>query len=743
MSTSAQNNPPPSDRDVLVLANQAWSRGELRAAYSQITGRFGQTPDKKPVAIGLARLLLEMGRAGEAVALVDGIQDEAQGPALEGIRSIGLISDGSIDEGRMRLEALVAAHGGLMPAAAVLPNLDLATGNLAEAAARYEALSSHLQEGASALVWNALSCAARLDFTDADNRTGAAEQAARVDTSRGIRPSGGDAIRFTPITLDGPSADEVAEGLAPMETDPGLTGAGAGRVTIAIAREVGFDGADHPLRSLGQARGHVHIIGDLTDEDRAALPGILGAAVSLEPDVGFSAGGAECMALARAYLWLKSGTAAEVALHFVSEEMPAETDVSIGVPVDGDADMLLADRRWLVPWRRFDLQNAVFRNTSATIRFLGRAVARIMDRPIVDARVAGDRWLAQSALYGAWYETVIVREEALTIASPSGPEVPPLLEAPLPGGFQPTEVELLNQRERADVSQQFRDVRLALDIPGIWAFLDGFNRNQRLRWRNINREISARNLGLRAEPDFIGHKPSGPAKVDGSLKENSLRGWAAGRLVETKMSYEPYPHAVVSDLLPADTYADMLEELPDLDALAWGTNADYPDRGEIGVDKAASLFGPAIQAALVLFNDRPMLSLLLERLGLEHVLSRCRSAGLEAVIKARLTIDRTKYSLGPHIDAERRLATVLYYLPRTDADADVGTVICRPKPGIKGAGYGLHGRFEHYEILDQAPYLPNTAFAFANVGPAYHGVLPIDRTLIRPMIQYTVYLVNA
>ena len=734
-------SPPLSDRDVLQAANGAWARGELQSAYDQIVGRFGAAPVKPPVAVGLARLLVEMGRFEEAGLLTKGLQVTGQEAAIEGIRAMALIASGATGEGRKELEALVAEHPGFMPYAAVPAGLDFAAKKLESTSSGFETLSGFRQEAARALVWNGLSRAAHMDFTSADACMGAAERIARLETERRVRPAGGDAIRFTPISFHGPTVEETLGHFGGCGVEAAAGTPAKGRVAIVVLS--GQETEAEAWQRIKAAADHLHLVGPVTSSVRAAAAEAFGEAVSVEASTNFGAGGADSVALARGYLWLKGGTASSVLMLRMLFGETEATSIVDGISRPTDAGVHVRDTPWLVPWRRFDLDGALFENSEGSIRFLGRAVARLMRRPSVDEAVDGDRWLAQSALFGAWYETVVVREEPLIIGAPLNGSRPPVLDEPLSGTFQPTAVELLSLEEPVEISRRFRDARLAGDVAGMRDIVDGMDRNRRLRWRNIYRDLSSRLLTLRETPVFGGAAPPDTEGQEALLREPGIRGWTARRLVETPMTYDPFPFGVIEDLLPPDTYAEILSELPDPDTLAWGTNNDYPDRGEIVSAGRTTVFGPRTREALSLFNDGPMLELLLDRLGLERVISLSRDAGFEPMIGAKLTMDRTKYSLGPHMDSERRLATVLYYLPATDADKDVGTLICRPKPGIKGAGYGLHGRFEHYDILGQAPYAPNTAFAFANVDEAYHGVRPIDRTLIRPMIQYTVYLVSA
>ena len=105
--------------------------------------------------------------------------------------------------------------------------------------------------------------------------------------------------------------------------------------------------------------------------------------------------------------------------------------------------------------------------------------------------------------------------------------------------------------------------------------------------------------------------------------------------------------------------------------------------------------------------------------------------------EAMLVDDRTRYSLGPHSDAQTKVITLLFYLPADEARPHLGTSIYTPRdPNFRCAG-GPHYPFEKFERVITMPYLPNTLFAFFKTDNSFHGVEPVrDEDYRRHLLFY-------
>ncbi|MEQ9138619.1 MAG: 2OG-Fe(II) oxygenase [Thalassobaculum sp.] len=109
--------------------------------------------------------------------------------------------------------------------------------------------------------------------------------------------------------------------------------------------------------------------------------------------------------------------------------------------------------------------------------------------------------------------------------------------------------------------------------------------------------------------------------------------------------------------------------------------------------------------------------------------------GLEAIE------DRTGYALLPHVDAYRKMVTVLIYLPEPGADEMLGTSIYtlnRTKGG--SATFGDTDRLprEEFGVAATVPYRPNTALIFPPGMNTFHGVEPVAAGTSRRLVQFQI-----
>jgi len=109
--------------------------------------------------------------------------------------------------------------------------------------------------------------------------------------------------------------------------------------------------------------------------------------------------------------------------------------------------------------------------------------------------------------------------------------------------------------------------------------------------------------------------------------------------------------------------------------------------------------------------------------------------GLEAIE------DRTGYALLPHVDAYRKMVTILIYLAEPGADESLGTAIYtfNRVDGFQ-ARFGDTDRLprEDFGIAAKAPYRPNTALIFAPGANTFHGVEAVAAGTSRRLIQFQI-----
>ena len=224
------------------------------------------------------------------------------------------------------------------------------------------------------------------------------------------------------------------------------------------------------------------------------------------------------------------------------------------------------------------------------------------------------------------------------------------------------------------------------------------------------------------------------------------------RIASTPVVHDPFPHQVVTEVFPARFYQDLLDMLP--------TDGTYRSIGETGTLSSADAYSDRYVCDLV--------DLAAEEMDTEHTFWReltgwlmsdrfrdflvgCYSqptterigagSAMRATVDARFVRDRTNFAIGPHTDSPRKLLSLLFYLPRTAAQAHLGTSIFAPlDPEFRCTG-GPHYPFDRFRLTETAPYVPNTLFVFFRTDQSFHGVEPIrDDNVERNLLLYNVYV---
>ncbi|MBD20958.1 MAG: hypothetical protein CMM37_07955 [Rhodospirillaceae bacterium] len=85
---------------------------------------------------------------------------------------------------------------------------------------------------------------------------------------------------------------------------------------------------------------------------------------------------------------------------------------------------------------------------------------------------------------------------------------------------------------------------------------------------------------------------------------------------------------------------------------------------------------------------------------------------------------KNDFSIDTHVHPARELTNGLLYLPKTDSDAEQGTVIYNSKDGVTieydPDNYNSY-ETKDFQVVFKAQYIPNTLIAWKNNSVAYHG----------------------
>jgi hypothetical protein len=197
----------------------------------------------------------------------------------------------------------------------------------------------------------------------------------------------------------------------------------------------------------------------------------------------------------------------------------------------------------------------------------------------------------------------------------------------------------------------------------------------------------------------------------------------------------PFPHFYVPDVFPAGYYAELQRSLPDPAHMTSLEEArkvrGYPERSVLVLDGEKPAAMPEAKWAFWRELSQWMRGgrfghLILQKFG-PVVEPRLKDADdLIIVDEALLVHDRTQYSLGPHTDSPRKLATLLFYLPADDSLAAHGTSLYVPKDPAFTCEGGPHHKFDRFERMATMPFRPNALFAFVKTSNSFHGVEPFE-----------------
>lgn len=210
----------------------------------------------------------------------------------------------------------------------------------------------------------------------------------------------------------------------------------------------------------------------------------------------------------------------------------------------------------------------------------------------------------------------------------------------------------------------------------------------------------------------------------------------------------PYPHIFVPDIFPPDFYERLQQSLPDPSLMIPIGEArpvkgydkrfvlEFSEKNLATVPEEKRVFWKDFSTwllagrfkQLVLGKFKPFVD------------QRFRGAPVEFRDEGMLVEDVTKYSLGPHTDAPKKVITMLFYLPKDESQSHLGTSIYLPKdPSFRCWG-GPHHDFEHFIRMTTMPFKPNSLFAFVKGDYSFHGVEPVnDPDIRRWLLLYDVY----
>ena len=101
--------------------------------------------------------------------------------------------------------------------------------------------------------------------------------------------------------------------------------------------------------------------------------------------------------------------------------------------------------------------------------------------------------------------------------------------------------------------------------------------------------------------------------------------------------------------------------------------------------------------------------------------------------------EKNDFSINTHVHPARELTNALYYFPKTESDAEQGTVIYNSKDGVTMEydpnTYNSYDT-KDFQVVFKARYIPNNLIAWKNNSVAYHGA----DLVLKPMSEKKRYI---
>ncbi len=206
------------------------------------------------------------------------------------------------------------------------------------------------------------------------------------------------------------------------------------------------------------------------------------------------------------------------------------------------------------------------------------------------------------------------------------------------------------------------------------------------------------------------------------------------KFAEASLEFDPFPHLVISNILPDDFYAYMLMQWPKEEY--FDRNSPLRRRLPVTLGCTDSRFLPSEQKeAWEIFGEvivnkyikEPLNALLLPILSYKFSFApeklkfirknisfiNCRSDGLK--------LDKYGYFINPHVDQAHIFAAILIYFPDDATHPEYGTVLYKSLIGRTSFDV-IFPHPSEFKPVKTLPFLPNTLVVFLQTPSGWHGV---------------------
>ena len=224
------------------------------------------------------------------------------------------------------------------------------------------------------------------------------------------------------------------------------------------------------------------------------------------------------------------------------------------------------------------------------------------------------------------------------------------------------------------------------------------------------------------------------------------------RVHDAKLETNTFPHFYIENFFPKDFYAELLHNLPNRRKyVPLDESGDIIEEGDSNrsvlklepgelerLDPKESKFWTDLATVL----EGETFTSAITSLTFVHLKQRFFGKSEISMHSSTMLCRFSQgYSLGPHTDSPHKLVTIIFYLASDIKNKELGTSVYIPRDRDFKCDGGPHYKFSDFELLETAPFMPNSLFGFVKTDNSFHGVEKlVDPNITRETLAYNLTL---
>ena len=240
------------------------------------------------------------------------------------------------------------------------------------------------------------------------------------------------------------------------------------------------------------------------------------------------------------------------------------------------------------------------------------------------------------------------------------------------------------------------------------------------------------------------------------------------KIKKAELKENPFEYKFINNIFPKDYFEELIKNLPtkndyiainktgavksNYSAERYVFNLNYENIGKLENAKKNTLNELLkVFTSPIFFNEvcKVFQKTLIDRISnfSDFEKKTFGHKNFEYSIRSSLVKDLQKYKLGVHTDTVHKFVTFLFYIPKDNSNANLGTTLYKPKKGAE-INIGEKGNFHasltetenNFDVVSTLPFSPNSLLLFPRSNQSFHGVEEINsKGVERNLIQLNYY----